>query len=208
MKVALEDASLSACNCSILAYRKTDVSALAAASSFVASVGSDSDIADLIAALQPGSVVAADGLYAGMANILPDVAQQVCTCTPTPCAGLFCRALLVREAMVQLCDAVVGLAHGRAVSYLPLPSVQLQLHLLAAWRRGRCTVSSRCRCCGQGPEGVRGAAGRDGGGRPAALLQGHPDVPVQGQAASKHSLSGVRDTEKHRQAQPPPVTSV
>lgn len=41
---------------------------LDAAPAFVASVAADSDIADLLAALKPGSVVAADGLYAGMAT--------------------------------------------------------------------------------------------------------------------------------------------
>ena len=32
----------------------------------ICQVANDSDIADLLAALKPGSVVAADGLYAGM----------------------------------------------------------------------------------------------------------------------------------------------
>lgn len=49
---------------------------LSAAGAFVAAVANDSDIADLIAALKPGSVVAADGLYAGMADILPEVSGQ------------------------------------------------------------------------------------------------------------------------------------
>lgn len=50
---------------------------LAAAGAFVAAVADDSDIADLMAALQPGSLVAADGLYAGMADILPAISPQV-----------------------------------------------------------------------------------------------------------------------------------
>lgn len=100
--------------------RKTDAAVLAAASAFVAAVASDSDIADLIAALQPGSVIAADGLYAGMADILPDVAQQVCTRAPSSCAVLSCWcSLAAREAVVQLCDAVVGLGHGRPASCPP-----------------------------------------------------------------------------------------
>jgi hypothetical protein len=70
----------------------------------VTAVGSDSDVADLIAALQPGSVIAADGLYAGMADILPDVAQQVCTCASSPCAVPSCRACCLRE--MQQCSSV------------------------------------------------------------------------------------------------------
>lgn len=53
----------------------------AAAGVFVAAVANDSDIADLIAALKPGSVVAADGLYAGMADILPEVSGQPQVCS-------------------------------------------------------------------------------------------------------------------------------
>jgi len=42
---------------------------LGAAGAFVESVASDSDIADLLAALRPGSVVAPGGLYEGMAAV-------------------------------------------------------------------------------------------------------------------------------------------
>lgn len=40
---------------------------------FAASVAADSDIADLLAALKLGSVVAPDGLYAAMASAAPQV---------------------------------------------------------------------------------------------------------------------------------------
>ena len=138
-------ASRSACDCSILAYTKTDVAALAAAGAFVAAVGSDSDIADLIAALQPGSVVAADGLYAGMADILPDAAfQQVCACVPIYVLGY--------PAVLAGCKTGSGAAlrHccwpglGQTVSCPSLPCVQLQLRVLAAGQWGCCAVSSGC----------------------------------------------------------------